>query len=112
MLGMLLARSPSSPSNDPCSLVPPFPNVVGGSTNQTFPDWDNPNGRTPVAVSSLSGTTRSIVTIGQSLTTNCINGVYVPTNAGALNFSITNGALYKAKDPLMGAGALHAKIDG
>jgi len=107
MFQALLSRgAPATPSNDPYSLVPTIPNVTGGATCNNFPDWANPNGKTPVDVSTL---TNPIVGIfaGQSLTTNCVNGTYTPTGGTAYNFSITNGGTYVASDPLMGCTGWH-----
>jgi hypothetical protein len=113
MFEALFPTAPASPTNDPYSLVPPVPNVVGGATNVTFPDWDNPNGRVPVDLTSLTGTTLVLIIAGQSLSTNCADGIYTPTNTGhVLNFSITNGGLYQAKDPLLGCTGYHPNLPG
>jgi hypothetical protein len=99
--------------NDPYNLVPPVPNVVGGATCATFPDWDNTNGRVPVDFKSLTGSTLTLIIAGQSLSTNCCDGTYTPTNTGkVLNFSITNGGLYQAKDPLLGCTGFHPNLPG
>lgn len=104
-LGSFRGTSGGAPV-DPYNLVPPVPKVVGGATCQTFPDWANPSGRTAVAVSSLTNPI-VIVLVGQSLSTNCVNGTYTPANGTAYNFSITNGGLYTAADPLLGCTGWH-----
>ena len=108
-----IMRAFNTRGNDPYSLVPPVPNVVGGETNAIVPDWDNPNGRVPVDPSTLTGTTLGILIAGQSLATNCVNGTYTPTNTGhVLNFSMTNGQLYQSKDPLLGCTGYHPNLPG
>ncbi|MGJ5163147.1 hypothetical protein [Bradyrhizobium sp. HKCCYLR1051] len=113
MLDILSGMRAAQPSNDPCSLVPPYPKVTGGATNQTFPDWDNPQGRVEVALSSLTGTTKVFIQLGQSLATNCIDGTYAVSNpTKVLNLSITNGAIYQGKDPWMGCTGYHPNLPG
>lgn len=105
----LFTHAPSSPIADPYDLIPKYPKVTGGATNQTFPDWDNPNGKTAVDVSTLTNPI-VIVLVGQSLSTNCVNGTYTPTGGTAYNFSITNGGTYVASDPLMGCTGYHPNL--
>ena len=109
MLGTLIGRAPSTPIADPYNLVPAYPKVTGGSTNQTFPDWDNPNGKTPVDVSTLVNPIVGVF-YGQSLNTNCVSSTYTPTGGTAYEFSITNGGCYVAKDPLMGCTGYHPNL--
>lgn len=113
MFNILLGKSPSTPIPDPYNLTPPVPNVSGGATNETFPDWNNTNGRVLVSSTTIqSSNTITLVTAGQSLLTNCVNGTYTPTNAGAYNFNIQNGGLYKAADPLLGCTGYHPNLPG
>jgi len=109
MLTALLSSAPAPPTNDPYSLVPLYPKVTGGATNQTFPDYDNPSGKTAVDVSTLTNPIVGVF-VGQSLNTNCVNATYTPTGGTAYNFSITNGGLYVAKDPLMGCTGYHPNL--
>lgn len=113
MFHFLFPHARPSAADDPYNLVPPVPNVVGGATCETFPDWNNPSGRVAVASTSLvSSATIVLVTAGQSLITNCVPATYTPTNAGALNFNISNGGLYKAADPLLGCTGFHPNLPG
>jgi hypothetical protein len=96
---------------DPYSLVPPVASVAGGATCGQFPDWDNINGRVQVNLSSLTGTTLVLVIAGQSLSTNCVNSTYTPTNTGkVLNFSICDGGTYQSKDPHLGCTGYHPNL--
>ncbi|WP_316228379.1 sialate O-acetylesterase [Bradyrhizobium sp. SZCCHNR1039] len=83
--------------------MPADPNV------NYFPDWNNPNGKEPVDLSTLTGTTLVIPVGGQSNTTNVTPSLYVPTNRlNVINFNICDGGAYRAKsgggaiDPLLG----------
>lgn len=110
-LSNMLPNTSSTPSNDPYNLVPTIANVVGGTTDAIERTWSNPNGLVPVTLSSLTGTTLSLIITGQSLSTNCVNGTYTATNTGKnLNFSITNGGLYQSKDPLLGCTGYHPNL--
>jgi hypothetical protein len=109
----LMPKVPAPPTSDPYSLTPPVPNVVGGATCATFPDWDNPNGRVEVDPATLTGKTLGLIWAGQSLATSCVNGTYTPTHVGrVLNFSMTNGQLYQSKDPLLGCTGYHPNLPG
>lgn len=112
MFSLLLGKTPSTPIPDPYNLVPPVPNVVGGQTNETTPDWNNSNGRTRVSSTSISGTTLTLLLAGQSLITNCVNGTYAPTNSTVFNFNIQDGGIYKAQDPLLGCTGYHPNLPG
>lgn len=109
MFGALLAKSQSNPSNDPYSLVPLYPNVVGGQTNAISHDWNNTNGKVPVDLSTLINPI-VIIECGQSLSTNCINGTYTPTGGTSYNFNIGNGGTYQASDPLLGCTGYHPNL--
>jgi hypothetical protein len=109
MFGVLFPKAGMPAIPDPYNLVAPYPNVVGGQTNAISHDWDNPNGKTAVDVTTLSNPI-VIILAGQSLSTNCVNATYTPTGGHAYNFSITDGGTYIAKDPLMGCTGIHITI--
>lgn len=106
---LAITRSFNLPSNDPYSLAVVAPFVPANPNVNYFPDWNNPNGKEVVDMSTLTGTTIVILVIGQSNTTNVTPALYVPTNrTGVINFNIGDGGFYRAKsgggaiDPLLG----------
>jgi hypothetical protein len=60
-------------------------------------------GRTQVSPASLSGTTKGILLIGDSMSANSVPTAYTVTQAQNLNLNVCNGGLYRAADPLLGA---------
>ncbi|XUM19738.1 sialate O-acetylesterase [Bradyrhizobium oligotrophicum S58] len=104
-----IARALNSQSNDPYSLAVQAPFVAANPNANYFPDWNNPNGKELVDLSTLTGTTLVLLVGGQSNTTNVTPALYVPTNRlGVINFNICDGGAYRAKsgggaiDPLLG----------
>lgn len=104
-----ITRAFNLPANDPYSLAVLAPFVAANPNINYFPDWNNPNGKEVVDMSTLTGTTIVVVVIGQSNTTNVTPALYVPTNRiGVINFNIGNGGFYRANssggaiDPLLG----------
>ncbi|MGJ5177417.1 sialate O-acetylesterase [Bradyrhizobium oligotrophicum] len=103
-----IAQAISRPSNDPNSLAVLAPFVAGNPNINYFPDWNNPNGKELVDLSTLSGKTLVLVVISQSNGTNVMPALYTPTNRiGVLNFNFCDGGTYRAPvgkpiDPLLG----------
>jgi hypothetical protein len=104
-----ITRAFNLPANDPYSLAVVAPFVPGNPNVNYFPDWNNPNGKEVVDMSTLTGTTIVIIVLGQSNTTNVTPALYVPTNrTGVINFNISDGGFYRAAsgggaiDPLLG----------
>lgn len=108
MLIPSIARAINLPSNDPNSLAVLAPFVAGDPNINYFPDWNNPNGKELVDLSTLTGKTLVIVVISQSNGTNVMPTLYTPTNRlGVLNFNFCDGGTYRAPvgkpvDPLLG----------
>lgn len=107
----------NAPKNDPNSLAPVVPQV--GASNTFFPDWSNPNSKVQVDATLVPGQKTLVLCIGgQSLTTNVVPTLYVPTNrTGVQNFSITNGGCYIAPvsgsiDPLLGCTGFAPNLPG
>jgi hypothetical protein len=69
--------------------------------NETY----NYAGRVAVPAQLVAGEkTAVLITIGQSTINNSVQGAYVPTNGAKVqNFSIDNGSVYVAQDPLLGS---------
>ncbi len=104
-----IARARSSPSTDPNFLGVVAPFVAANPNVNYFPDWNNPNGKEVVDMSTLTGSTLVIAAGGQSNVTNVTPALYVPTNRlNVINFNICDGGFYRAKsgggaiDPLLG----------
>jgi hypothetical protein len=82
---------------DPYILQTNFP------TFGTVARYDAYVGRTQVSPASLSGTTKGILVIGDSMSANSVPTAYTPAQTGNLNLNVCNGGLYRAADPLLGA---------
>jgi hypothetical protein len=97
-----------NPSSDPYFLGVQAPFVAANPNVNYFPDWNNPNGKEVVDMSTLTGTTLVLPVGGQSNVTNVTPALYVPTNRlNVINFNICDGGFYRAKsggaiDPLLG----------
>lgn len=60
-------------------------------------------GRTTVNPATLSGTTKCVMVIGDSMPANSGPTPYTVTQAKNYNFNISDGGLYKTVDPVLGA---------
>jgi hypothetical protein len=85
---------------------PPYEGTEAGSGFTTDYDahigWNYPAGRTLVSPTLAAERNHIFFIVGQSNSANFVNALYTPSNAKVHQVNLYDGAVYQAKDPLLG----------